>query len=486
MRIMWMNWTLLTCVLVASSLPARHLGEARPRRQLARDRARARAAAAASAGACTGACEPSSPCPRAPDSCYFGMTSDPCTCCPVCAAGEGDACEGERALCGEGLRCARGPAGPHECACAEQGEVCGSDGRTYPSACRLKAENRRAELSRAPPVILIQKGACGVGSRNPGSMRYKFNFIADVVDKIAPAVVHLELFRRLPYGDRDQEVPVSSGSGFIVSEDGWIVTNAHVLSNKQRIKVELNNGVHYDATAKDVDQKLDIALIKIDSEEPLPVLLLGRSSDLRPGEFVVAVGSPFSLQNTVTTGIISTTQRGGHELGLQNSDMEYIQTDAIINYGNSGGPLVNLDGDVIGINTLKVTAGISFAIPSDRIQQFLADSYERQRKGRTKPKKRYIGVRMFQLTPSLIRELKERESDFPDVSSGVYVYEVIPGTAASSAGLMNHDVIITINGQLAQTTEDVSHAVQSGEPLSIVVRRANEDVTLTIIPGEQE
>ncbi|XP_066509601.1 serine protease HTRA1-like [Hoplias malabaricus] len=370
------------------------------------------------------------------------------------------------------------------CACSERGEVCGSDGRTYPSACRLKAENRRAAQSRAPPVLLIQRGACGAGSKNPGSMRYKFNFIADVVDKIAPAVVHLELFRRLPYSD--QEVPVSSGSGFIVSEDGWIVTNAHVLSNKQRIKVELNNGVHYDAIIKDVDQKLDIALIKIDSEESLPVLLLGRSSDLRPGEFVVAVGSPFSLQNTVTTGIISTTQRGGHELGLHNSDMEYIQTDAIINYGNSGGPLVNLDGDVIGINTLKVTAGISFAIPSDRIRQFLADSYERQRIGRTQPKKRYIGVRMFQLTPALIRELRERESDFPEVSSGVYVYEVIPGTAASRAGLMNYDVIISINGQLVQTTDDVSSAVKSGEPLSFLVRRNNEDILLTIFPGELE
>ncbi|XP_028852453.1 serine protease HTRA1 isoform X2 [Denticeps clupeoides] len=315
-------------------------------------------------------------------------------------------------------------------------------------------------------------------------MRYKFNFIADVVDKIAPAVVHLELFQRVPFSN--QEVPVSSGSGFIVSEDGWIVTNAHVLSKKQRIKVELKNGAQYDANIKDVDQKLDIALIKIDPEGPLPVLLLGRSSDLRPGEFVVAVGSPFSLQNTVTTGIISTTQRGGRELGLKNSDMEYIQTDAIINYGNSGGPLVNLDGDVIGINTLKVTAGISFAIPSDRIRQFLSESYERQRKGKTLPRKRYMGVRMLQLTTSLIRELKKRESDIPDVTSGVYVYEVIPGTAAYSAGLSNHDVIISINGQTVQSTEDVSEAVQSGDPLSVVVRRANEDVVLTVIPEEVE
>lgn len=149
-------WTVLACVLVACSLPARHLGEARSHRRLARHRARTRA------GACTGACDPSV-CPRAPDSCYFGAVTDPCTCCPVCAAGEGDACDGERTLCGEGLECARAPGGRARCACVEQGEVCGSDGRTYPSACRLKAENRRAELSHAPPVILIQKSACGTG-----------------------------------------------------------------------------------------------------------------------------------------------------------------------------------------------------------------------------------------------------------------------------------------------------------------------------------
>ncbi|MEQ2212800.1 Serine protease htra1b, partial [Xenoophorus captivus] len=140
----------------------------------------------------------------------------------------------------------------------------------------------------------------------------------------------------------------------------------------------------------------------------LPVLLLGRSADLRPGEFVVAIGSPFSLQNTVTTGIVSTTQRGGKELGLRNSDMDYIQTDAIIN-----------DGEVIGINTLKVTAGISFAIPSDKIQQFLAESHDRLAKG--SPHSLQLG-----------KELKERHSDFPDVTSGAYVIEVISRTPAEA------------------------------------------------------
>uniref|UniRef100_A0A8C2F4P4 HtrA serine peptidase 4 n=1 Tax=Cyprinus carpio TaxID=7962 RepID=A0A8C2F4P4_CYPCA len=388
-------------------------------------------------------------CSSALKSCYFGVVKDRCDCCTVCAAG---------GVCGQGMTCEYCSGARGTCVCESHEPVCGSDGRTYPSVCRLKAENRRAEKSDIPAVIFIQTAPCETGSQNPSSMRYKFNFIADVVDKIAPAVVHLELFSRLPFSSQD--VPVSSGSGFIASEDGWIVTNAHVLTNKQHIKLELKNAMLYDATIKDVDQKLDIALIKIDLETPLPVLLLGRSSELRPGEFVVAVGSP-------------TTDRGGHELGLQNSVMEYIQTDAIINYANSGGPLVNLDGDVIGINTLKVTAGISFAIPSDRICQFLADSYDRQRKGL-----RYIGVRMLQLSDV------EKESNFPDVSSGVYVYEVNPGTAAFSAGLVNQDVIISINGQPVHSTEDMSQAVQSNKVLSLVVRRANEEITLIVSPDE--
>ncbi|KAG2463148.1 HTRA1 protease, partial [Polypterus senegalus] len=309
------------------------------------------------------------------------------------------------------------------------------------------------------------------GQENPNSLRHKYNFIADVVEKIAPAVVHIELYRKLTFSKR--EVAVASGSGFVVSEDGLIVTNAHVVANKHRVKVELKNGSTYDAKIKDVDEKADIALIKIDAPGKLPVLLLGRSADLRPGEFVVAIGSPFSLQNTVTTGIVSTTQRGGKELGLRNSDMDYIQTDAIIN-----------DGEVIGINTLKVTAGISFAIPSDKIRQFLAESHDRQAKGKVVTKKKYIGVRMMSLTPILAKELKERQKDFPDVTSGAYVIEVIAKTPAAAGGLKEHDVIININGQAVTSASDVSDAIKKDSTLRVVVRRGNEDAVLTIIPEE--
>ncbi|XP_027884830.1 serine protease HTRA1B [Xiphophorus couchianus] len=465
----------VTAVLASSCL----LSEARVAKRFAID--------------CPERCDKSQ-CPQIPADCLAGDVLDSCNCCPVCASGEGEQCGGPGDQdCAEGMECTvtdgvevsatvrrRGKSGV--CVCSSAEPVCGSDGVSYRNICELKRVSNRATKLQQPPVIFIQRGACGKGQLNLDSLRYKYNFIADVVEKIAPAVVHIELFRKMIFSKR--EVAVASGSGFIVSEDGLIVTNAHVVANKHRVKVELKSGATYDAKIKDIDEKADIALIKIDVPTKLPVLLLGRSADLRPGEFVVAIGSPFSLQNTVTTGIVSTTQRGGKELGLRNSDMDYIQTDAIINYGNSGGPLVNLDGEVIGINTLKVTAGISFAIPSDKIRQFLAESHDRQAKGKTLPKKKYIGVRMMSLTPSLAKELKERHSDFPDVTSGAYVIEVISRTPAEAAGLKETDVIISINGDPVTSATDVSNAIKRDDKLRTVVRRGNEDVILTIIPEE--
>ncbi|XP_031171756.1 serine protease HTRA1B [Sander lucioperca] len=444
---------------------------------------------------CSEKCDKSQ-CPPIPADCLAGDVLDRCDCCPVCASGEGEQCGGTADReCAEGMECVvtdgvevsvtvrrRGKAGVCECSSPEP--VCGSDGVSYRNICELKLVSNRAMKLQQPPVIFIQRGSCGKGQQNPDSLRHKYNFIADVVEKIAPAVVHIELYRKMIFSKR--EVAVASGSGFVVSEDGLIVTNAHVVANKHRVKVELKSGATFDAKIKDVDEKADIALIKIDAPMKLPVLLLGRSADLRPGEFVVAIGSPFSLQNTVTTGIVSTTQRGGKELGLRNSDMDYIQTDAIINYGNSGGPLVNLDGEVIGINTLKVTAGISFAIPSDKIRQFLAESHDRQAKGKTFQKKKYIGVRMMSLTQTLAKELKERQPDFPDVTSGAYVIEVISRTPAEAAGLQERDVIISINGEQITTASDVSAAIKRDETLRTVVRRGNEDVLLTIVPEEIE
>ncbi|KAM4709253.1 serine protease HTRA3 [Discoglossus pictus] len=420
-------------------------------------------------------------------SCPSGYVPDRCNCCLICAAGEGDTCgrEGEPP-CGDSLQCKaptakRGAKGI--CQCKHSYKVCANDGLTYDNLCQLKVASRRALQKGLPPVVQVQKGACQSGHQHPNSPRYKFNFIADVVEKIAPAVVHIELFLRHPLFDR--HVPLSSGSGFIISDLGLIVTNAHVVSSsnvvsgRQQLKVQLHNGDSYEATIKDIDKKSDIATIKIYPRKKLPVLLLGHSADLRPGEFVVAIGSPFALQNTVTTGIVSTAQRDGKELGLRDSDMDYVQTDAIINYGNSGGPLVNLDGEVIGINTLKVAAGISFAIPSDRITKFMTESNDKKIKD---VKKRFIGIKMLTITPTLVEELKLTNPDFPDVSSGIYVHEIIPNSPSERGGIQSGDIIVKVNGRPLITSSDLHEAVMNESPLLLEVRRGNDDLLFNILP----
>ncbi|XP_056136222.1 serine protease HTRA3-like [Lampris incognitus] len=464
---------------------------------------------------CPSRCDVSKcPSPRCPG----GYVPDRCRCCLLCAAGDGEPCGRTAHLpCGDGLECKpvegswRGAKAKGVCRCKAGHRVCGSDGKTYGSVCKMRAASRAALQEGRPEVTQAHKGPCplsdtGLSPVHPNSPRYKFNFIANVVERIAPAVVHIELFLRHPlFG---HHLPLSSGSGFIVTHSGLIVTNAHVVttasavSGQPQLRVQLHNGNVYDAVVRDVDRKSDIATIKVNSQKKLPVLTLGRSADLRPGEFVVAIGSPFALQNTVTTGIVSTAQRDGKELGIRDSDMDYIQTDAIINYGNSGGPLVNLDGEVIGINTLKVTAGISFAIPSDRISHFLTDSRIEHSKDKARRhrglnrvseelqsdregsglRRRFLGIRMLTITDTLIEELKFENPDFPDVRSGVLVRQVIPDSPADKSGMKAGDVIVKLNGQFLWTTEDLQAALLGNQPVLLEVRRGKDDLLFNIHP----
>lgn len=355
----------------------------------------------------------------------------------------------------------------------------------------LKDEDNKDALQRTVAVrnLLIDSLLPTVQCASPfkpDSPRYKYNFIADVVEKSTPAVVYIEIVGRHPFSGR--EVPISNGSGFIISSDGLIVTNAHVVANKRGVRVKLTNGDTYNATVQDVDQAADIATIKINAKHPLPTLRLGQSSDVRQGEFVVAMGSPFSLKNTITSGIVSSAQRGSKELGLSNSNIDYIQTDATIDFGNSGGPLINLDGEVIGINTMKVTAGISFAIPSDRVRIFLERAADKQKSwfGESGSKRRYIGVMMLTLTPSIIEELKMRDISFPDVSHGVLIHRVIIGSPASRAGMKPGDVIVEINGSKVNSSEEIYNAVRTSDSLNVVVRRGADLLMLHMTPERTE
>ncbi|XP_072222117.1 serine protease HTRA2, mitochondrial-like [Leuresthes tenuis] len=344
-----------------------------------------------------------------------------------------------------------------------------------------KEEQGDVKVSRRFLELILQSAQCASPFK-PDSPRFKYNFIADVVEKSTPAVVYIEILGRHPFSGR--EVPVSNGSGFIISSDGLIVTNAHVVANKRGVRVKLTNGDTYNATVQDVDPVADIATIKISAKNPLPTLTLGQSSEVRQGEFVVAMGSPFSLRNTITSGIISSVQRGSKELGLSNTNMEYIQTDATIDFGNSGGPLINLDGEVIGINTMKVTAGISFAIPADCVRSFLDQAAKKKSSWFTESgtKPRYIGVMMLTLTPSIIEELKLRDSSFPNVAHGILIHRVIMGSPANRAGMLPGDIVVEINGVKVNTSEEIYKAVRSSNNITMMVRRGNELLQLQVTP----
>lgn len=216
-------------------------------------------------------------------------------------------------------------------------------------------------------------------------------FVVDAIDSVAPAVVNIicSVEGYLVSG-------VSSGSGFIITEDGFVVTNAHVVASSRdgKVLVTTMNGKKRTGAIHSIDTASDIALVKLDSNfdgERFPTASLGASGSVRTGEFVIALGSPLQLQNSASFGIVSATARHASELGLANNRSEYIQTDSAINVGNSGGPLINLNGEVIGINTMKVrgTDGISFAIPIDTAAQVI-----RQLMLNRKVVRPYVGLKL--------------------------------------------------------------------------------------------
>ena len=235
---------------------------------------------------------------------------------------------------------------------------------------------------------------------------------------------------------RDRLVPSGAGSGFVISDDGYIVTNNHVIDKAEKIEVEVGEDESYTAALIGRDEKIDIALLKIEPRNKLNPLAVGRSQDLRIGQWVVAIGNPFRLNHTVTAGIVSAL---GRNIGRGNYD-NYIQTDASINPGNSGGPLLNLRGEVIGVNTAIITrtgesAGIGLAVPADMVKNVVD-----QLRSNGSVQRGWIGVQIQKVTPTMAKGL-----GLPN-ARGAVVGMVTPGGPAAKAGLESSDVITHVDG----------------------------------------
>lgn len=325
------------------------------------------------------------------------------------------------------------------------------------------------------------------------------NVFRQVAESVGPAVVHIDTESTItgpeanPFGGLedlfpffgtppDSDIPQDQerqargqGSGFIVDAAGYIVTNNHVVDNADEITVILADESEYKARVIGIDTETDLAVIKIDSDEDFPVARMGNSDSMFVGDWVLALGSPFGFDNTLTAGIVSAIGREG-TTGFQ----RFIQTDAAINPGNSGGPLVNLAGEVVGINTAIITstasfAGIGFALPSNTA----IDVYNQlTTEGRVT--RGFIGI-SFADEKDLVRAF--------GLENGVVVRTVEPGGPSDSAGMQSGDVITRIDGEPVNDWEDLLQIVASrpvGETVPIVVVRSGEERTLNVTIADRE
>ena len=265
------------------------------------------------------------------------------------------------------------------------------------------------------------------------------------------------------------------GSGFVFQAEGLVLTNAHVVEQSTRVTVGFPTGRRVEGQVVGLDPITDLAVVRLVGQGPWPVAPLGNSDALQVGDWAIAVGNPFGLDNTVTLGIVSSLNRNASKLGITDKRLDLIQTDAAINPGNSGGPLLNSDGEVVGINTLVRSgpgAGLGFAIPINR-----ARSIAQQLIGSGRVSHPVIGVSL-----GLVGTGANGMAD-----PGALVVNLQPGGPAERGGLRRGDVIVSVAGRPVKTPADVVQAVDGagvGTPLAIVARRSGDLIPLTVVPAD--
>ncbi len=336
----------------------------------------------------------------------------------------------------------------------------------------------------------------GLGNKSivsvaPNNFNRTVGFSGDAMDFTAAAdksvhsVVHVKNVSRVQisnpimqffYGGNgvQQQEQVGTGSGVIISEDGYIVTNNHVIKDAQEIEITLNNKKSYKAKLIGTDSKMDIALLKIESDEKFPYSSFGDSDQVKVGEWVLAIGNPYNLTSTVTAGIVSAKARDLETNGMQS----FIQTDAAVNPGNSGGALVNTRGDLIGINTMISSqtgsyVGYSFAVPSNIARKIIEDIMEFGNVQRG-----ILGVEGSELTGTSSKELGI------DLSEGFYIRKVTKNSGAEKAGLTKGDVIVKMDSQKIGSYSELSGYINTKRPkdeIQVTIIRKGETKTVPVI-----
>ena len=307
----------------------------------------------------------------------------------------------------------------------------------------------------------------------------RFNeLLADLAERLKPALVHVRVRRAPTARDQDEdETPGtprrSSGSGFLIAPDGLMVTNAHVVEGSDWMQVRLADGRRFPGKVVGLDSRVDLALVRIEGASGLPTLSLGDSNRLRVGEFVLALGHPFGLEQSVSFGIVS---RKGAPLTVAAPGFDFIQTDAAVNPGNSGGPLVNMAGQVVGVNSMAARNGsIGFAIPVNLVKMLVP---QLATKGRVEWG--WLGVSIAEVTDEDLERLKIREP------KGVLVRGVMPGEPAEQGGLRAEDVIIAVDGVSLATPRDLQRVISAtpvGKKVRVVVLRGGEKTDLEVTIG---
>jgi S1-C subfamily serine protease len=269
-----------------------------------------------------------------------------------------------------------------------------------------------------------------------------------------------------------------------MSNNGQILTNAHVVEGADIVNVTLKDGRSFKGKVMGSDPVTDVAVVKIEANN-LPIVPVGNSDQLKPGEWAIAIGNPLGLDNTVTTGIISATGRSSSAVGVPDKRVQFIQTDAAINPGNSGGPLLNASGQVIGMNTaiIRGAQGLGFAIPINTVQRIA-----NQLATTGKVNHPFLGIQMVTLTPELKQNINSDPNSGLNVEEdqGVLIAKVIQNSPAAKAGLRSGDVIRKINGQPVKDAEGIQKAVEStqvGGNLQLGLRRNQKDINVTVQPG---